>query len=102
MIDAIEKKTISNTAGKTVIEEIMFSGKSVSEVISEKGLAQVSDTGALRAVVEEVLSKNEKAVGEYKAGKTNVIGFLVGQCMRATKGKGNPELLRKLLEELIG
>ena len=102
MIGAIEKKTISNTAGKTVIEEIMFSGKSVSEVISEKGLAQVSDTGALRAVVEEVLSKNEKAVGEYKAGKTNVIGFLVGQCMRATKGKGNPELLRKLLEELIG
>ncbi len=102
MIDAIEKKTISNTAGKTVIEEIMFTDKSVADVISEKGLAQVSDTGALRSVVEEVLASNEKAIGEYKSGKTNVLGFLVGQCMRATKGKGNPELLRGLLEELIG
>ena len=102
MVAAIEKKTISNTAGKAVIEEIMFNDTTVEKVIADKGLAQISDTSALKAAVAEVLAANEKAVGEYKAGKTNVLGFLVGQCMRATKGKGNPEMLREMLLELIG
>ena len=102
MVAAIENKTISNTAGKTVIEEIMFHDTTVEKVIADKGLAQISDTSALKAAVAEVLVANEKAVGEYKAGKTNVLGFLVGQCMRATKGKGNPEMLREMLVELIG
>lgn len=102
MVKAIESKTISNTAGKTVIEEIMFNDVTVEQVIADKGLAQISDTSALKAAVAEVLVANEKAVGEYKAGKTNVLGFLVGQCMRATKGKGNPEMLREMLLELIG
>lgn len=102
MVNAIEKKAISNTAGKTVIEEIMFNDTTVEKVIANKGLAQISDTSALKATVSEVLAANQKAVGEYKAGKTNVLGFLVGQCMRATKGKGNPELLREMLIELIG
>lgn len=102
MITAIENKTISNTAGKTVIEEIMFNDTTVEKVIADKGLAQISDTSALKAAVAEVLAANEKAVGEYKAGKTNVLGFLVGQCMRTTKGKGNPEMLREMLLELIG
>ena len=102
MITAIENKAISNTAGKTVIEEIMFNDTTVEKVIADKGLAQISDTSALKAAVAEVLAANEKAVGEYKAGKTNVLGFLVGQCMRATKGKGNPEMLREMLLELIG
>lgn len=102
MVLAIEKKTISNTAGKTVIEAIMFTDATVGQVIADKGLAQISDTSALKSAVAEVLAANEKAVGEYKAGKTNVLGFLVGQCMRATKGKGNPEMLKEMLIELIG
>lgn len=102
MVLAIEQKAISNTAGKTVIEEIMFGGTTVEKVIADKGLAQISDTSALKSAVAEVLAANEKAVGEYKAGKTNVLGFLVGQCMRATKGKGNPEMLKEMLIELIG
>ncbi|HWP52271.1 MAG TPA: Asp-tRNA(Asn)/Glu-tRNA(Gln) amidotransferase subunit GatB [Clostridia bacterium] len=102
MVDAIEKKTISNTAGKTVIEEIMFNDVTVEQVIADKGLAQISDTSALKTAVADVVAANEKAIGEYKAGKTNVLGFLVGQCMRATKGKGNPEMLREMLLELIG
>lgn len=97
MIALIENKTISNTAGKTVVEEMMFANKRPEEVVSEKGLAQISDDGALAAAVAEVLAANQKAVGEYRAGKTNVLGFLVGQCMRATRGKGNPERLRELL-----
>lgn len=102
MISAIDSKTISNTAGKTVIEEIMFNDTTVEKVIAEKGLAQISDSSALKATVEEVLAANEKAVGQYRDGKTNVIGFLVGQCMRATKGKGNPEMLREMIVEIIG
>ena len=101
MVGAIESKAISNTAGKTVIEEIMFNEVTVAQVIESKGLAQISDTSALKKAIEEVLAANEKAVGEYKSGKTNVLGFLVGQCMRATKGKGNPELLKQMLLELI-
>ncbi|MEG1774462.1 MAG: Asp-tRNA(Asn)/Glu-tRNA(Gln) amidotransferase subunit GatB, partial [Oscillospiraceae bacterium] len=102
MIDAIEQKIISNTAGKTVLEEIMFQDISINDVVKSKGLTQVSDTEVLRQVAAEVAAANEKAIGEYKAGKTNVLGFLVGQCMRKTKGKGNPELLRELLLERIG
>ena len=101
MIQAIEKKQISNTAGKTVIEEIMFTDKSTDDVIREKGLAQISDEGALKATAETVLAANEKAVADYKNGKTNVLGFLVGQCMRASKGKGNPELFRSILSSML-
>ena len=101
MVAAIEKKTISNTAGKTVIEEVMFEDKTVEDVIREKGLAQISDEGALRETAEQVLSANEKAVADYRAGKTNVLGFLVGQCMRASKGKGNPELFRSILTDFL-
>jgi aspartyl-tRNA(Asn)/glutamyl-tRNA(Gln) amidotransferase subunit B len=101
MVDAIEKKTISNTAGKTVIEEIMFTDNSTEDVIREKGLAQISDTSALAATAAEVLAANEKAVNDFKNGKTNVLGFLVGQCMRASKGKGNPELFRSIISDLL-
>lgn len=102
LVDAIETKLISNTAGKVVVEEMMFDGKTVARVVEEKGLSQISDAGALRETAARVLAANEKAVGEYRSGKTNVLGFLVGQCMKETKGKGNPELLRGLLLELIG
>lgn len=102
MICAIEDKTISNTAGKQVLEEIMFSDKTASEVIDEKGLRQISDTSELEGLVRAVLSANEKQVADYRGGKTNILGYLIGQCMRASKGKGNPELLRELILIEIG
>jgi aspartyl-tRNA(Asn)/glutamyl-tRNA(Gln) amidotransferase subunit B len=101
LLRAIDKGMISNTAGKTVLEEIMFSQKTVDEVISEKGLVQVSDEDTLNKTVMKILSTNQKAVGEYKAGKTNVLGFLVGQCLRETRGKGNPSILKDLLVKAI-
>jgi aspartyl-tRNA(Asn)/glutamyl-tRNA(Gln) amidotransferase subunit B len=67
----------------------------------EKGLTQVSDEKALGETVKIVLSANQKAIQEYQAGKTNVLGFLVGQCMRETKGKGNPSVLRDLIIDAI-
>lgn len=101
MVQLIDGGKISNTAGKTVIEEIMFTDAQPEEVVEAKGLAQISDTSALVAIVASVLEGNLKAVEDYKNGKTNVIGFLVGQCMRASKGKGNPELLKDMVLEAI-
>lgn len=101
MISLIEKGTISNTAAKTVLTEIMERDINPAQVVAEKGLAQISDTSALQSIVAEVLSANPKVVAEYKSGKTKVAGFLVGQCMKATKGKGNPAALRDMVLSAI-
>ena len=101
MIVLIEKGAISNTAAKTVLETMIDEERSPDEIVREKGLAQVSDTGALLAIVREVLAGNAKAVADYKNGKTNVLGFLVGQCMKASRGQGNPAMLREMLAKEI-
>ncbi|HIV86645.1 MAG TPA: Asp-tRNA(Asn)/Glu-tRNA(Gln) amidotransferase subunit GatB [Candidatus Pygmaiobacter gallistercoris] len=97
MIELINKGTISNTAAKTVLEELIEKDVDPEEVVKEKGLAQISDTSALAGIVDKVLADNPKAVADYKKGKTNVSGFLVGQCMRATRGQGNPATLRDMV-----
>lgn len=101
MVSLIEKGTISNTAGKTVIEAIMFEDKTADEVVKEKGLAQISDTSALKELAQSIIDANPKTVDDYKNGKTNVIGFLVGQCMRASKGQGNPKILQDIILDII-
>ena len=101
MICLIEKGTISNTAAKTVLETIIEEDVSPAKVVEEKGLAQVNDADALQKIVNDVLAANQKAVADYKGGKTNVAGFLVGQCMKATKGKGNPATLREMVVAAI-
>ena len=101
MIELIEKNTISNAAGKVVIEEIIATDKTADDVVKEKSLAQISDDSALLDIVKKVLAANDKAVADYKNGKTNVAGFLVGLCMKETRGKGNPAKLRELLLEEI-
>ncbi|ADU26596.1 Asp-tRNA(Asn)/Glu-tRNA(Gln) amidotransferase subunit GatB [Ethanoligenens harbinense] len=97
----IEKGTISNTAGKAVLEELFANGGDPEAVVREKGLAQVSDTAALEAIVKDVLAQNEKSVVDYKKGKTNAAGYLVGQCMRASKGKANPQIVRELVQNAL-
>lgn len=101
MIVLIEQGTISNTAAKTVLDEIIVHDVTPADVVKEKGLAQVSDESALAAIADQVLAANTKAVADYKGGKTNVLGFLVGQCMKASKGQGNPAKLRELLSSKI-
>ena len=76
--------------------------EALSEIVEERGLGQINDDSALQAIVGDVLQKNEKVVMDYKNGKTNALGFLVGQCMRATKGQGNPAALRELLLKQLG
>ena len=101
MLAMIEKGEISTTAGKTVLEEIIFSDKTAADVVEEKGLRQMNDTAALEQVVRDILAANPKVVEDYRGGKTNALGFLVGQCMRASKGKGNPNIMREMLEKAL-
>ena len=80
---------------------IVEENKDPVAVIEEKGMKQNSDTGFLEQLAKDVLAQNEKSVNDYKNGKTNALGFLVGQCMRASKGKGNPNILREMLEKAL-
>lgn len=97
MIALIEQGKISNTAAKTVLEELFDRDTAPDVIVREKGLAQISDNSALERIVNEVLAANVKSVSDYKGGKTNALGFLVGQCMKASKGQGNPALLKEIL-----
>lgn len=103
LIERIEKGVISNSAGKKVFDEIMANGGEVDAIIESKGLAQNSDADFIVNLVKEVFANNEKSINDYKNGKTNALGYLVGQCMKASKGKANPgivkETVTKMLEE---
>ena len=103
LIERIEKGVISNSAGKKVFDEIMVNGGEVDAIIESKGLAQNSDADFIVNLVKEVFANNEKSINDYKNGKTNALGYLVGQCMKASKGKANPgivkETVTKMLEE---
>ena len=86
---------------KKVLEELFENPRDPEEIIKEKGWIQISDEGAIREVVKKVLEANPKSIADYKAGKDKALGFLVGQAMKETKGKANPQMLNKLfLEEM--
>lgn len=102
LVALIEKGTISNTAAKTVLEEIILSDKQPADVVAEQGLAQISDSSALEAIVSEVIAANEKVVTDYRGGKSNAMAFFVGQCMKASKGQGNPALIKEILLRQLG
>ncbi|MEW6350837.1 MAG: Asp-tRNA(Asn)/Glu-tRNA(Gln) amidotransferase subunit GatB [Thermodesulfobacteriota bacterium] len=99
LLKSIQDGTISGKIAKTVFEEMCATGKDPAKIIKDKGLVQVSDTGALTNAVVDVLDKNRAEVERYLAGKTNLIGFFVGQVMKATKGKANPKALNEILTE---
>lgn len=101
MIGLIEKGTISSKIAKTVFKEMLVSGKLPAQVVEEQGLVQISDEGAILAIVNEVIADNPASVEDYKAGKDKAIGFLVGQVMKRSKGKANPGLANKLLVEAL-
>lgn len=101
MIGLIEKGTISGKIAKTVFKEMIESGKKPQQIVEEKGLMQISDEGAILAVVAQVIEANPQSVADYKAGKERAIGFLVGQVMKETKGKANPGLVNKLIIEKL-
>ncbi|MEL6544560.1 MAG: Asp-tRNA(Asn)/Glu-tRNA(Gln) amidotransferase GatCAB subunit B, partial [Myxococcota bacterium] len=86
---------------KDVFADMMEKGGSPGVIVEEKGLKQVTDTSAIEPMVDEVLAANADSVEKYKAGKTNVIGFLVGQVMKASKGKANPQMVNELLKQKL-
>ncbi|MCM3041958.1 Asp-tRNA(Asn)/Glu-tRNA(Gln) amidotransferase subunit GatB [Paenibacillus motobuensis] len=101
MVNLIEKGTISSKIAKTVFKEMLQSGKLPQQIVEEQGLVQISDEGAILAIVQEVVANNPASVQDYQAGKEKAIGFLVGQVMKQSKGKANPGLVNKLLIEVL-
>ncbi len=98
LIDLINKGAISGRMAKRVFEEMFETGKRADDVVVEQGLTQVSDEGALVGHIREVLDRNADKVVEYKTGKEKLLGFFVGQVMKATDGKANPKLVNQLLK----
>ena len=102
LVELIDKGTISSAIGKKVLEE-MFAEDATTrkpeEIIKAKGWIQISDEGAIKEVVMQVLEANPQSIADYKAGKDRALGFLVGQAMKATKGKANPQMLNKMFIE---
>lgn len=101
MVQMIEKGTISGKIGKTVFKEMLQSGKDPQTIVKEKGLVQITDEAALAKIVQTVIENNPKSVEDYRSGKQQAIGFLVGQVMKETKGKANPQIVNKLIKEKI-
>ena len=101
LIVLIDKGTISSSIAKKVLQEMFKEPKEPQKIIEEKGWVQISDEGAIKEVVLKILEANSASVADFKAGKDRALGFLVGQAMKETKGKANPQMLNKLfLEEL--
>ncbi len=101
LLELVAKDVISGTMAKTVFEEMATSGKDAKTIVDEKGLAQVSDSSEIEGIVEKILEDNPTEVGAFKGGKTKLMGFFVGQVMRATKGKANPKIVNQLLNEKL-
>ncbi len=101
MVKLIEAGTISTKIAKTVFEEMYKSGKDAETVVKEQGLTQVSDTGAIEQIIADVIRANPGQHADYKAGKEKLFGFFVGQVMKASKGKANPELVNELLKKKL-
>lgn len=97
LLAAVDGGTISLNAAKEVFSEMFASGAEPSDVIAKKGLAQVSDTGALEKAVDDALASSPDNVASYRAGKVQILGYFVGAAMKAMKGKGNPKLINELL-----
>ena len=101
LIDLVQKGNISGTSAKTVFEEMFNTGKPADDIIKQQGLAQITDTHEIEAAIEQVIGGNPQPVADYKAGKTQAIKFLVGQVMKATKGRINANQAQELLIKKI-
>lgn len=101
LLSIIASGSISNTAGKDVFREMFLSGKSAEEIIKEKGLSQISDTGELEKIIEEVLNSNPQSISDFKAGKTQAALYLMGQVMKLSKGKANPKTAKELVDKKL-
>jgi aspartyl-tRNA(Asn)/glutamyl-tRNA(Gln) amidotransferase subunit B len=101
LLKLVDDGTISSSMAKSVFEAMYETGKSAPDIVQEKGLRQISDEHALVAAIEQVIADNPKEVAEFRAGKDKLLSFFMGQVMRATQGKANPQAVNKLLRERL-
>jgi aspartyl-tRNA(Asn)/glutamyl-tRNA(Gln) amidotransferase subunit B len=101
IIQLVDAGTVNTSTGKSLLEKVQESGFSPEKIVESEGLAQVSDQGAIRQVCIEVIEENPGQVDVYKKGKTGLIGWFVGQVMKKSRGKADPNLARQTLEELL-
>ncbi|HXS40207.1 MAG TPA: Asp-tRNA(Asn)/Glu-tRNA(Gln) amidotransferase GatCAB subunit B, partial [Stellaceae bacterium] len=101
LIDLIADNTISGRIAKDVFQEMLASGKSAAAIVEEKGLRQVTDRGAIEQAIDAILAKEPEKIAEYRAGKDKLLGYFVGQVMKATGGKANPGLVNQLLKKKL-
>ena len=101
MIALIEKGTISTSAAKKVLSAMFENPEDPEKIVEKLGLVQVSDEGAIKEMIDEVLKNNPQSIADYKAGKDKAMGFLVGQTMKMSRGKANPQIINKLLKEAL-
>ncbi|MCI5049971.1 MAG: Asp-tRNA(Asn)/Glu-tRNA(Gln) amidotransferase subunit GatB [Rickettsiales bacterium] len=102
LIALIEDDTISGKIAKTVLDKMFESGKDAATIVEEEGLKQVTDTGAIEKIVDEIIAANEDKVAEYRSGKDKLFGFFVGQVMKAMQGKANPAAVNEILKKKLG
>jgi aspartyl-tRNA(Asn)/glutamyl-tRNA(Gln) amidotransferase subunit B len=98
LIGLVKDDTINLSTGKEVLEEMFASGDSARQIVEKRGLAQISDIASLEQIITQVLDENPEQVEKYLAGKVQIMGWLMGQVMRATRGKANPQVAQELLE----
>ena len=101
LVTLLSKDVISSKQAKQVFAAILEEDKDPSVVVEERGMKQVSDTGAIEAVVDGVLAAFPDKVEQYRGGKTGLLGFCVGQCMKEMKGQGNPKVINELLTKKL-
>ena len=101
LLDLIADGTISGRTAKDVFTDMFETGKAAGAIVEEKGLKQVSDTGAIEAVIDEVMAREDAKVAEYRGGKDKLFGFFVGQVMKASGGKANPKVVNELLRKKL-
>lgn len=102
VINMVKSNKINRGTGKKVLEKVFTDGVDPEKYVEENNLAQVTDLSALRPIIEQVIAENEKSVSEYKAGKTQAMGYIMGQAMRALKGKAPAQEVQKILKEILG
>ena len=102
MLKMIDSGKISSKIAKTVFEEMFDAGDDPESIIKAKGLEQISDSGELEDMIEQVIADNPGPAGQYREGKKKAIGFLIGQVMAKTRGKANPKLVNEIMIKKLG
>lgn len=102
LIDLISDKTINGRIAKEVFEAMLETGDAPGKIVADRGLKQVTDSGAIEAAIDAVIAANPDKVAEYKSGKDKLFGFFVGQVMKAMAGKGNPGIVNEIMKQKLG